>query len=675
MARAQYDQETQWVLTNRTFFHQVDHERMKAIWNNHDLHRFLRIGLLVTLLTVGAWGWNVATLGLSLQNRAGRLQQMAANPASINLRTVAQEVRGARQELTLLRSWVSPFLWLGARVGGDLGAGEPLMEAGVESLIAADELLNALAPSLGDLGLSSFSMKRVPLILDALVMARPALTRAESHLNAAAMAIARIQGPLSPRVERWVGQAGKLVEFAQYGIGAAQIAPALLGQNGSRTYLVLVQNSDEIRPAGGFISNFARAEISHGQLISMTIQDSYAIFDPSKYYPDPPAPLLEYMGSEQWLFRDANWSPDFPTTALDAVYLYQITRLEQVDGVIGVNLKGIDLLIAGLEPLNVPDLPEPVTVANASKILKDSWNPTQDISRSSDDWWKWYYTRKQVIGAAMRAAVDKLQAGKANWTRLGLGTIDALRQRQLMIYTSSPAANTLRRLRWDGALRPNQGDYLMIVDANIGFNKANVLVSQNADYQVALRADGTGRVTVILSYAHQGMKGDVVCMQIIPYDANVTYDKLTHTCYYDYLRLVVPRGSQLQQATAHPTPGEYLLSGKPSDGKAEAMSDETGRTIFGQFFVVEYGKQLETRFEYDLPVVVTDVSGHKRYSLLLQKQSGTDAMPVKVRLTLPDRARLVSASPRPVVQAGTILEFDLKLDTDRQIEVIYALAP
>jgi hypothetical protein len=617
----------------------------------------------------------VGILTQSLLSRAARLKQMAADPARLNLTVVAEEVHGARQEFFILHGELAPLLWLGARLGGDPGAAQPLMEAGVESLVAADESLSALTPSLGDFELSSFSMEQMPQILDALATARPALARAETHLDAAAAALARIEGPLSPRVERWVSKASQLVQLAQYGIGGAQIAPGLLGQDGSRTYLVLVQNSDELRPTGGFISAVGRVELNHGQLISVTVEDSYAIDDFTKYYPNPPQPLLDYMGTEQWVLRDANWSPDFPATALDAIRLYQISRPEQVYGVIGVNLKGVEMLIAGLEPLDVPGLPEPVTAANVSNILRETWNPSQDTSSSSADWWSWYSTRKQFIGATMRAAIDKLLAGKANWKQLGLETIDTFSQRQLTIYTS-PEADMLRQLRWDGALRSTLGDYLMVVDANVGFNKVNPLISESANYQVALLADGTGRAVVELNYAHQGTRPNVDCTQLIQYGKNFTYDKLTHTCYYDFLRLVVPRGSQLREATAHPVPGKYLLSGVVTDGKAETLRDDpSGWTMFGQFFVVEYGKQLQTRFEYDLPVVVTDAAGQKRYALLLQKQSGTDAMPVKVKLTLPARARLVSASPSPTVQSGAVLEFDLRLDVDRQIEVVYALAP
>jgi len=75
---------------------------------------------------------------------------------------------------------------------------------------------------------------------------------------------------------------------------------------------------------------------------------------------------------------------------------------------------------------------------------------------------------------------------------------------------------------------------------------------------------------------------------------------MIQTCY---LRFPAPGRTawqSLREATAQPVPGKYLLSGTASDGKAETLDDHPSSwTMFGQFFVVEYGKQLLTRFEYD----------------------------------------------------------------------------
>ena len=190
------------------------------------IHQFTRRRLAVAMLAIGlimiaAWGWHVGRLALSLRDRAARVQRMAADPKQIRLAALAGEVHSARAELTALRDALVPLLWLGERLGGDLGIGRPLMDAAVESATAGDEALQALSPALGDLAPASLSMSAVPRVLDALTAARPALESASAHLDVANKAIGRIERPLSPRAEQLVEKAGKAVSLTQQGIGAA----------------------------------------------------------------------------------------------------------------------------------------------------------------------------------------------------------------------------------------------------------------------------------------------------------------------------------------------------------------------------------------------------------------------------------------------------------------------
>ncbi len=647
-------------------------ELLKKTANRKQLIRGVKITLL---LLICVWVVSVGILAVSLLSRVRRLQEMAKDPAQLSLATVSSEVHGARREFSILHGELAPVLWISGRFGGDFGAVQPLLDAGDDSLEAADEVLSALTPSLGGFELSTFTMKQVPQILDAVNRARPALVGAKTHLDATASALKRIKGPLSPRLEGWVTKASTLVEFAQFGLGGAEIMPEMFGQAGPRTYLILLENSDELRPTGGFISAVGHIQISQGQLISMSAEDSYAIDDFTKVYPDPPQPLLDYMGSEQWVLRDANWSPDFPTTAQKAIQLYQISRPEQLDGVFGLTLKGVELLFSGLGSLDVQGWPESITSDNISRILKESWNPPQDISNNWEELRDWRLNRKQFVDVILHTAMEKLLAGKANWRQLGQGMIDALNQRQLMIYTI-PEANELKQLGWDGSVLSSAGDFLMVVDANVGFNKVNSIIKESVNYQIKLLPDGTGHAVVELNYEPQGASTNIPCSQKVIYDENITYEKMMQECYYDYLRLIVPRGSRLVQATAHPSPGKYFLSGVSADGEAVTLQDGINdQTVFAQFFVVEYGKQLLTRLEYDLPVIVRDAARQKRYILLLQKQPGTDAMQVNVKLIIPTGARLVSTNLKPDISSGDTLEFDLRLNIDQQLEVAYELAP
>src|SRR5215211_16412 len=53
--------------------------------------------------------------------------------------------------------------------------------------------------------------------------------------------------------------------------------PWLLGMQGPRTYLVLVQNSHELRATGGFIAAVGRVSVDGGRLTDFDFEDSYAL--------------------------------------------------------------------------------------------------------------------------------------------------------------------------------------------------------------------------------------------------------------------------------------------------------------------------------------------------------------------------------------------------------------
>ncbi len=641
--------------------------------NRISFRRPAKIFFIACLSFLAIWIGSIALISGLLLHRLNRVRQMADDLPHIQLANLAVEVHGARQQFSVLHAELAPLLWITSQFHGDLGAVKPLADAGSEMLVAGDEILSTLKPSLGSVDIASLSMAQLPGILDALADARPDLAAAYLHVDSASAALAHIEGPLSSQMEHWSSLVNQAVQLARLGLQGLQIGPGLLGQAGPRTYLLLLENPDEMRATGGFISAVGLMKIDNGKLVDISVQDSYAVEDFSKWHPDPPQPLFDYMLAEQWVVRDANWSPDFPTSAQDAIRLYQISnpKQKQIDGVIGLTSEGVKMFIASLGPLNVTGLPEPVTASNFNKILEDTWNPPPDTGNFK----AWFTTRKQAIGLVMTAAMDKILHGEADWPQLAQGVVKAFSQRQLMFYTYSEAGE-LKKMQWDGSLRSSIGDYLMVVDSNVGFNKANPLVSEKVNYRVTLQSDGTGHAVTEIDYVHQGKQTGIVCKHYIQLGTKVTYDILRQTCYYDYLRIIAPSGSRLLQATPQAVSPDYLLPGVSAPGKAETFQDDLlGRTVLSEFFVLEYGKQLQVHFEYDLPKVVNDLHLQKQYTLIVQKQGGTGAIPVGVELTLPPGASLVSSDPLPISSSGGSLKFDLRLDVDRQINVIYSLVP
>ena len=101
--------------------------------------------------------------------------------------------------------------------------------------------------------------------------------------------------------------------------------PSILGWDEPRRYLVLTQDPAELRPTGGFIGSYGIIAFDRGRITERRFQDVWPLDFPWDYPRiEPPQELADYLlGPKQpWQFADANWSPDFPTSAQDAIRLY-----------------------------------------------------------------------------------------------------------------------------------------------------------------------------------------------------------------------------------------------------------------------------------------------------------------------------------------------------------------
>ena len=102
---------------------------------------------------------------------------------------------------------------------------------------------------------------------------------------------------------------------------------------------------------------------------------------------------------------------------------------------------------------------------------------------------------------------------------------------------------------------------------------------------------------------------------------------------------------------------------------------EHGKATHGLFFVLAPGVQREVHLAWKLaPGAVQEDDGQLRYRLLVQKQSGTPAIPFSLAVTLPTGAMLRSSSPEPAEVAGDLVHFSLTLATDQVVDITFSLA-
>lgn len=461
----------------------------------------------------------------------------------------------------------------------------------------------------------------------------------------------------------FVGLIGHVQEVA----ALVRLAPDVLGLTGPKTYLILVQNEDELRPTGGYITAAGTATVHFGRITNLSIEDVFAIDDLKLNYPLPPQPLQEYMNAHIWLLRDSNWSPDFPTSAALAQALYTATRPKKIDGVVALDQASLRIMLEATGPLSVNGFPTPINAGNLDQMLRAAREPGPGQTVSYD----WWLHRKDFMPAVAAAMLHRVVW--ANWGSLLHGALLALDERHVLLtLTDPPAAAILAQHGWDGRLQPGRGDYLMLVEANVGFNKVNADEQTRLSYAVDLSS--AARPTALLTLSQTNPAAGQLPCQPGPNYGSGRYADLIARCYWSYDRIYTPRGTALLAATPHDEQAAWMIRNQPVTGTVTVAAGENGTQSFGTLVVVPFSTTITTTFQYALaPGALTPDAGAATYTyaLHLQKQPGTAALPVTLSVRLPTGASLLAAPPGGR-QQGDTWQVDLALSEDVNLELRFS---
>ncbi len=624
--------------------------------------------LVVALLLASGWkALRLAYLGQTVRQDVAVLRTLAADPTPETIASAGPTIAAARRDLVALRREAGPFLWLTPlfgwmpTYGADLAAARPLLDLAGNLLIAADEANAGLTP-LMQAALGVTAHPKPGEIVGFLAAARPHLLTAKQAADEAAAARSQISlEQLSPKTRNLVEKVDALLPLLRGGLAMAIAAPELLGADSPKTYLILLQNEDELRATGGFISAVGRLTVEHGEIVSMQIEDSFAVDDPALIYPPAPEPLRRYMGLPLWYLRDVNWSPDFPFTAAVAEALYTAARPQAtIDGVIAVDQSAVRLVLGATGPLTVAGAPEPISADNVSDYLRAAWQPEPGQGLTVE----WWTHRKDFMANLAAALLDK--ALWTSWIDLGRAALQALNERQALVWLKDPAAaEALAEQGWDGAIRPGDGDYLMVVESNIGFNKVNAILQTQLHYSVDLSHPATPLAALTVVDFNPAV-GRLPCRHEPSYGSG-QYADLIARCYWNYLRVYTRAGTTLLDATPHAVPGDWMRLGAPVPAEVSLVDYRNGAQAFGTLLVVPFGERLATDFRLSLaPGVLASAADTFSYNLHIQKQPGTQAVPLFLRVQLPKDASLIGAIPAGVLDGNT-WSLDLLLTTDTDV--------
>ncbi len=648
--------------------------------------------LAAGLLLVAGWAAVTAAQlyghGRSLLDHLQALEGLAAGDlASMDVAGLAgagEHLGGMRRDLEAIATRLGPLPQAGRLLawvpgyGGDLAAAPDLLDLALDVSAAGDGTFQALSPALdllaggseGSLALLSAGEQVLPLLVEA----RPALEQARADLAAAQQVRAGIEaGSLSPRVAGLLARLDGTLPLFAAAVDGALLLPNLLGVDGPRTYLVMAQNNQELRATGGFISGVGELRVAGGRLESadtggqggLDLRDSYAVDNLAVPHEVAPADFQQVLMGDLIFFRDANWDPDFPTTARRALEIYARDQGIEADGVVALDLTALELLVAAAGSLSVAGVDGPVDARNVMRVIQGQWS--QPAEGDGSDWW---LHRKDFMGDVAAALFGKLAEAEGVEPAALVGALQrALDEKHLLVYLRDPAAAALLRARnWDGALPAPafEGDFLMLVDTNAGFNKVDPRIQRSLSYQVDLASRERARARATATYRHRGQQAVGDCIQEARYGE--TYEDMQERCYWDYARLYVPEGSRLVEGPGLlAAPLGSLMARSSLSLPLEPALDAGDWAAWTAFFSLAPTEERTVAWTYDLPAyaIAARSDGLLEYRLRVAKQPGTDAIPLRLEIRLPNGAELVAGS----------LAVDTDLRQDRDFVVLYRPQP
>ena len=595
-------------------------------------------GFVVTATWSGRVYSNVKRIGV-LVDEVRKLQfqgmQLDNIPKAIQL--------AERLSLTIddLKQEVEPILPLIRKLGNVAGIGPYLqmVEPGLDyasNLSGAAVVLGQTFMPLIQEGALDSSRNSSEVLSNFLLDNQPNFTTAENLLLEAASARERIDPQLIPEkyrddllgIDVYLSKSPLLFH-------GLRVAPHLLGADEGITYLLLVQNKDELRASGGFVTAFGLMRLKGGRILALKIDDSTS--DRYNYVREvrkPPYPMEEIMFAHYLVPRDANWSPDFPTAAQQTQEMYYLSTEINTDAVIAFDQQLIVDLLELTGPLDLPDEDIPIDAGNVDARMIAYKQSAIDEGKSEE--------RKEFLSILAPHVTKKLFENRESedLAKLAKLLIEAIQRGHLQVFFNDlEVQDFLYQVGHDGAVRPGEGDFLMLVDSNLGFSKVDQYIDRSLTYMVNLADPANPHAEIQLKYEHT-FPGSEPCFQGI-FGGNKNPNSRSYyfsRCYWNYWRVLTGNDTALKNAFFDPVPNEYFwFDDIEWKNEVDTGSGEGGTYVLGGLTVVPQLQVQEVILETSLPISVIqeDSEGGLIYTLRIQKQAGIISLPVELQVTPP----------------------------------------
>ncbi len=447
------------------------------------------------------------------------------------------------------------------------------------------------------------------------------------------------------------------VKVALQGFSSLQSSlPSLLGFSQTKTYLVLFQNSNELRPGGGFIGSYGIAKMQNASIKDFTAQDVYSLDGQLQGHVSPPVPLQKYLGVQNWFLRDSNFSVDQNQNAATESYFYTLESGKTVDGVILVDTFVLQKLLDLTGPISVPEYNQQITSQNFFQLFED--HSEKNFTPGSQQ-------KKTFLSAFSTALQQHLTDHPLSMKVLGEFFVEQVAGKHIFFWSNNQFINKDLQYSLADISQDNQeqssGDFFGINEANLGLNKVNHYIQRSMAHTISLDENGSVTHTATVTYKNTSMPqssygGDykVFIRAIIPQDAILVGITINGK----------EQPISLTDSSNQPTyKGKTFL---PANSLSVYPENVLGESSYGFFTTVPTQTTSVVSVTYTLP---QKSAGAQVYQLSLMKQPGTDADPVVIHVQTAHNSILRQDAFSGVISSHTaVTQFNLRTDQTLRLQ-------
>lgn len=605
---------------------------------------------ILILLIVYAIIWPILTLGWGVLTFEYQLRKAEKNlekgEFDKSLSNVAQAGLGVEQTKQILESFEVlkqiSFLEDKFKLSDDLIKLADLTTKGSkDAILGIQSLYQAMKVVTGELNETSsnyFSDANLYLISsDENLSKAQALTSDEQFQS-------KIPAILKSRLENLQTRLTRIHEIVQKGRATAMLLPQVVGLGSEKSYLILLQNNNELRPGGGFIGSFAKIDFAGGKLKKMVVNDIYAIDGMLKVKVEPPKEIKEDLAQNMWFLRDSNWESDFPTNARQAEWFYTKETGEKVEGVVALDVTAMEYLLEVVGPIQLTDYEEVITSENLFE---------KAITHAEVSFFPGSQAKRSFLTSLTNELFNKIFfLPKQNWPGIVAALGRSLEEKHISIYLDDPRlfsyvvsqdwAGVLPRVVEQTDLTSNElTDLLVPLEANLGANKANYYLDRSYNLDTTLGKEGEIRHRLRITYINRSPD------EVWPAGK-----------YKNRFRIYLPFGANLNR----------VLWGEANITKDVTSFVDFGRSGYSMLVELLPKEQRSLIIDYELPDRLKFVGSQTKYRLDVIKQAGTLKDPFEWHLAYPLNYKIISAEGVANSQELTI---STDLSKDRSFEVTF----